>query len=141
MAEGIEELRLRAGAVVRSFLTGEARPAVERLRPPGGDVGLFGPGSATWQVHGDLAMVVGGVRALFLQMLHPLAMAAVADHSDYRTNGLGRLHRTAGFLAATTFGSTAVAEQAIAAVRAVHERVSGVAPDGRPYRASDPHLL
>jgi len=92
-------------------------------------------------VHGDAAMFVGGLRALLLQSLHPLAMAGVAQHSDYREDPWGRLQRTAQFLAATTFGPTAVAERAVATVRRVHERVVGVAPDGRPYAANDPHLL
>lgn len=92
-------------------------------------------------VHGDSAMFVGGLRALLLQSLHPLAMAGVAEHSDYRADPWGRLQRTADFLAATTFGPATQAELAVARVRAVHERVTGVAPDGRPYAANDPHLL
>ena len=93
------------------------------------------------RVHADSAMFVGGLRALLLQTLHPLAMAGVADHSDYRTDPWGRLQRTARFLAATTFGSAEQAEAAVARVHEVHEHVVGVAPDGRPYRANDPHLL
>jgi uncharacterized protein (DUF2236 family) len=93
------------------------------------------------RVHADSAMFVGGLRALLLQSLHPLAMAGVAEHSDYRTDPWHRLQRTADFLAATTYGPTAEAERAVARVRAVHERVVGVAPDGRPYAANDPHLL
>jgi len=109
---------------------------------PAGDPGLFGPRSVTWQVHGDLpAMLVGGVAALLLQALHPLAMAGVAEHSAYRTDPLGRLRRTATFVGTTTFGNTAAAEQAIGTVRAVHRRVHGVAPDGRRYDANDPELL
>jgi uncharacterized protein (DUF2236 family) len=92
-------------------------------------------------VHGDVSMFVGGLRALLLQSLHPLAMAGVADHSDYRHDPWGRLQRTADFLAATTFGPTSEAEQAVAMVRAVHRRVRGTAPDGRAYSADDPHLL
>ncbi len=109
---------------------------------PAGDPGLFGIGSATWRVHGDLpSMLVGGIAALLLQTLHPLAMAGVAEHSAYRSDPLGRLRRTAQFVAVTTFGSTAAADRAIDRVRAVHRRVRGVAPDGRPYDASDPELL
>lgn len=93
------------------------------------------------RVHADSAMFVGGLRALLLQSLHPLAMAGVADHSDYRADPWGRLQRTAHFLAATTFGSAQQSEQAVARVHAVHRHVTGVAPDGRPYRADDPHLL
>lgn len=92
-------------------------------------------------VHGDAAMFVGGLRALLLQSLHPLAMAGVADHSDYRRDPWGRLQRTADFLAATTYGPADQAVRSCAIVRRVHERVHGVAPDGRPYAATDPHLL
>ena len=139
--ELVETLRARLGTSVRRLLTGQAKPAPLRFAPADDDLGLFGPGSAAWQVHADLATIVGGVRAVLLQTLHPLAMAAVADHSDYRRDPLGRLHRTAGFLGATIFGTTPVAEQAVAQVRAIHDRVSGRAPDGRRYEANDPHLL
>jgi uncharacterized protein (DUF2236 family) len=84
---------------------------------------------------------VGGIRSLIVQALHPLAMAAVAQHSDYRSAPLGRLQRTSAFVATTTYGSTAQAEAAVAAVRRLHEHVRGVAPDGRPYYANDPELL
>jgi uncharacterized protein (DUF2236 family) len=94
-----------------------------------------------WRVHSDASMFVGGIRALLLQSLHPLAMAGVAGHSGYRSDPWGRLERTSGFLATTTFGTVEHAEQAIARVRSIHERVRGTAPDGRPYAASDPHLL
>ena len=93
------------------------------------------------QVHGDASMFVGGIRALLIQSLHPLAMAGVAAHSDYRTDPWGRLQRTGQFLAVTTFGTAADAERAVSRVRAVHSQVRGVAPDGRTYSASDPHLL
>src|SRR5215211_7947648 len=99
----------------------------------------FGEDRPIRRVHADASMFVGGLRALLLQSLHPLAMAGVADHSDYRTDPWHRLQRTADFLAATTYGPTAEAERAVARVHAVHERVVGVAPDGRPYAANDPH--
>jgi len=105
------------------------------------DAGLFGPDSVTWRVHSDLSMLVGGVRALFVQTVHPLAIAGVAQHSQYRSDPLGRLRRTAAFVAATTYGSTAKADAAIARVRSIHERVRGLAADGRPYSANDPELL
>lgn len=92
-------------------------------------------------VHSDASMFIGGLRALLLQSLHPLAMAGVAQHSDYRSDPWGRLQRTADFLAATTFGPAAEAQRAIDMVKKVHQRVVGVAADGRPYSANDPHLL
>jgi uncharacterized protein (DUF2236 family) len=92
-------------------------------------------------VHNDASMFAGGIRALLLQSLHPLAMAGVAAHSGFRGDPWGRLQRTSHFLAVTTFGTQADAEQMIDRIRAVHDRVNGTAPDGRPYAASDPHLL
>ena len=130
------EIRRRIGGSLRHLLAGNSTP---RQRPAEG--GLFGPDSATWVVHGDASMLVGGIRALLMQTLHPPTMAGVADHSDYRNDPLGRLQRTGAFLGATTFGSIDEAERAIAAVRSIHERVRGVTPAGEPYEANDPHLL
>jgi uncharacterized protein (DUF2236 family) len=101
----------------------------------------FTEADPVWRVHADASMFVGGIRALLLQSLHPLAMAGVAGHSGYRSDPWGRLQRTSTFLATTTFGTVADAEAAIAAVRGIHQRVRGRAVDGRPYAASDPHLL
>jgi len=93
------------------------------------------------RVHGDAAMFVGGLRALLLQSLHPRAMIAVAEHSDYRGDPWGRLQRTSTFLAVTTFGPAQDAQRAVDHVRQVHKYVTGTDPDGVPYRADDPHLL
>ncbi len=101
----------------------------------------FGEDRPIRRVHADASMFVGGLRALLLQSLHPLAMAGVADHSDYRGDPWGRLQRTSTFLAVTTFGPADDAQRAVDKVRGIHRRVRGVAPDGTPYEASDPHLL
>jgi uncharacterized protein (DUF2236 family) len=101
----------------------------------------FEPDSPIGRVHGDASMFIGGIRALLLQTLHPAAMAGVAEHSDYRTDMLGRLARTSRFLAVTTFGHVDDAQAAVDAVRTLHERVTGTLPDGTPYAATDPHLL
>ncbi|GAB2451057.1 oxygenase MpaB family protein [Nocardioides hungaricus] len=101
----------------------------------------FEAGSPIARVHGDASMFVGGIRALLLQTLHPAAMRGVAEHSGYRGDMWGRLARTSRFIAVTTFGHVDDAEQAVAVVRAIHERVTGTMPDGTPYAASDPHLL
>jgi uncharacterized protein (DUF2236 family) len=107
-----------------------------------GDEGLFGPGSVTWRVHAEPVLFVGGLRALLLQALHPLAMAGVVDHSRYREDPWGRLRRTADYVGTVTFGSRDDADAAVARVRAVHRRVTGVDQvTGRPYRADDPELL
>ena len=101
----------------------------------------FTPEDPVWRVHADAAMFPGGIRALLLQSLHPLAMAGVAGHSGFKGDPWGRLQRTSEFLATTTFGTIEHAESQIARVRSIHERVRGKAEDGRPYAASDPHLL
>jgi uncharacterized protein (DUF2236 family) len=94
------------------------------------------------RVHGDLpAMLIGGVTALLLQTLHPLAMAGVAEHSSYQEDPLGRLRRTASFVGTTTFGTVTEAAGAIDQVQRVHRRVKGIAPDGRAYSADDPELV
>ena len=101
----------------------------------------FGEDRPIRRVHADASMFVGGLRALLLQSLHPLAMAGVAEHSDYRGDPWGRLQRTSTFLAVTTFGPGVDAQRAVDRVRGIHQRVRGVAPDGTPYHAADPHLL
>jgi uncharacterized protein (DUF2236 family) len=93
------------------------------------DPGLFGPGSLSWRVHGDPAGLVGGVRALLLQALHPEAMAGVAAHSDFRDDPWGRLVRTAEYIGVTTFGTCAEAEAAAERVRMVHHRLGVDRPD------------
>ncbi len=138
----------RATAALRRLVLGPVRSAFgadrfpeEQYTDPPGDPGLFGPDSVTWRVHADASMLIGGISAIMLQTLHPLAMAGVADHSDYRQRPFQRLSRTSSFVTATTYASTPVAEAIIDTVRAVHTRVVGTAPDGRPYRADDPELL
>src|ERR1700760_2041991 len=101
----------------------------------------FGEDRPIRRVHADASMFVGGLRALLLQSLHPLAMAGVAAHSGYRGDPWGRLQRTSYFLGVTAFGTADDANRAIERVKQVHERVRGIAPDGRSYSASDPHLL
>jgi uncharacterized protein (DUF2236 family) len=135
-----DQFRARIGAAIFERVAGPQGPERRALIGEPGER-WFAADRPIRRVHGDSAMFVGGVRALLLQSLHPLAMAAVAGHSGFRSDPWGRLQRTSYFLAVTTFGRVSDAEQAIARVRAIHERVTGTAPDGRPYAASDPHLL
>lgn len=110
--------------------------------PADPDVGLFGPQTVTWRVHAEPVLWVGGIRALLLQALHPLAMAAVAEHSGFRADPWGRLMRTAEYVGTVTFGTTDQAAAAAARVRRVHRRVHGIDPHtATPYRADDPALL
>ncbi len=124
---------------VRKLVGGDGSDVVERNRQ---DTGLFGPDSACWKVHGDFtSMMVGGISALMLQMLHPGALAGVWDHSDFRTDMTGRLKRTAQFIAGTTYGDRAEAQRLIDHVKTIHGRVAGTLPDGTAYSADDGDLL
>ena len=104
--------------------------------------GYFERSSVSWRVIGHPAALVGGLRALLLQALHPLAMAGVAQHSRYIEDPMGRLQRTAGYVSTITFGTRAEADAAVAKVRAVHRYVNGIDPvTGRRYSASDPDTM
>ena len=106
------------------------------------DPGLYGPDSVTWRVHADPSMALAGLRALLLQAVHPMAMAGVAQHSDFRADPWGRLFRTAEYVGVTTYGTTREAERAAARGRGIHRKLGGIEPEsGRPYRVDDPHLL
>ena len=136
---GIEHVRAQARAQVRRSLGMTREPAPATHDPA---LAYIAPGSVVRRIHGDLpSMLIGGLSALLFQMLHPLAMAGVAQHSRYRSDPLGRLERTASFLGTTTFGTREEARDAIERVRRTHARVTGTAPDGRPYSAADPALL
>ena len=107
-----------------------------------GDDGYFGPGSVTWRLNGDLSAPVAGLRSLLMQALHPLAMAGVDQHSDWRADPAGRLASTSAYLVTITYGDRAAARRAADRVRAIHQRVRGTDPvTGRPYAATDPDLL
>ncbi|WP_321872736.1 oxygenase MpaB family protein [Burkholderia ubonensis] len=112
------------------------------LSTPCGDPGLFGPESVSWQVHDDFpAMMVGGIRALILQALHPVVLAGVLEHSIFRQDMRGRLARTAQFIAGTTYGSARDADGLIDHVNRIHRDIAGTTAEGRPYAATDPALL
>ncbi|MFI8951565.1 oxygenase MpaB family protein [Streptomyces sp. NPDC053750] len=107
-----------------------------------GDPGLFGPGSVTWQAHGDPMMWIAGVRALYLQALHPRAVRGVMQNSDFRSDAWGRLLRTASFVGTTTYGTTEAAERAGARVRRIHRMLGATDPDtGERYGVDEPALL
>lgn len=136
-----DRVRAHIGAAIFERVAGPDGPARRQVIHGSAGERWFGPDRPICRVHGDSSMFIGGIRALLLQSLHPLAMAAVAGHSGYRGDPWGRLQRTSFFLAVTTFGQVSDAQDAIARVRAVHQRVTGTAPDGRAYAASDPRLL
>ena len=137
----LSSLQHRLGMALRSKVAGEnpAARAAKVWGVPGPR--WFTPDDPIWRVHADASMFPGGIRSLLLQSLHPLALAGVEDHSDYRNDPWTRVNNTSFFIAQTTYGTIENAEKLIAAINAIHERIVGTAPDGRPYAASDPHLL
>jgi uncharacterized protein (DUF2236 family) len=124
---------------IRGLLSDPANPRIEMARDGSG---LFAPDSVAWRVHIDVTgMMVGGIAALMLQMLHPKVLAGVWDHSGFRDDMNARLRGTARFIAQTTFETRASAEAQIARVWHIHDKVAGTLPDGTPYSANDPRLL
>ena len=134
-----ERLRRRVVGDVRALFNDQAKG---EKPTPMSDTALFARGSVIWRVHGDVTtMMVGGISALLMQMLHPLALAGVWDHSRFRDDMIGRLRRTARFIAVTTYADRDDAARLIGQVRRAHDAVKGERPDGTRYAASDPHLL
>jgi uncharacterized protein (DUF2236 family) len=119
-------------------------PDMTAGRAPGqaADPGLFGPGSVTWNIHGDPIMWIAGVRALYLQALHPRAVRGVTQNSDFREDAWGRLLSTADFVGTITYGTTEAAEKAGARVRRIHSRLKATDPaTGERYGVDEPELL
>jgi uncharacterized protein (DUF2236 family) len=132
-------IRSAVARQVRGLISDPATPPIAIARDGSG---LFAPDSVSWRVHIDVTgMMVGGIAALMLQMLHPKVLAGVWDHSGFRDDMNARLRGTARFIAQTTFETRAAAEAQIARVRHIHDAVSGTLPDGTPYTANDPRLL
>ena len=106
------------------------------------DLGLFGPGSVTWKVHAEPIFALGGLRSLYLQALHPRAVAGVVQNSGYKKDLWGRLVRTSSYVGTVLYGTTADAERAGARVRAIHSRLTGTdAATGDRFRVDEPDLL
>ncbi len=136
-----DSVQLKVGQALRAKVAGDDAPTrAARIWGADGER-WFKDTDPVWRVHADAAMFPAGVTALLMQMLQPLAMAGVAGHSGYKGDPWGRLQRTSNYLATTTFGTIEDAEATIGHVRSIHERVRGKDAHGRPYRASDPHLL
>lgn len=115
---------------------GRTRPEVDPNDPP-----WCPEGGASWTIHGDPAGLAGGLLALWLQALHPLALAGVMEHSKFDEDPFGRLERTGGFVMTTTFGTGSQAQAAVDVVMRVHQHINGIAPDGRRYSALDGELV
>ena len=137
-------LRPASAPIRRWVLTAFPRPPSGGIdyEHPAGDPGLFGPSSVTWRMHSDFCgMLAGGLCALYLQLLHPRALAGVWDHSNFREDLVGRLRRTTAFVGATTYAPTHDAEAMIERVRTIHGHVRGLDEADVPYAADDPDLL
>jgi uncharacterized protein (DUF2236 family) len=106
-----------------------------------GDPGLFGPGTVTWEVYREPALLLGAGRALLMQVAHPSVATGVAQHSDFPAGAWRRLLRTLDVVARITFGDSPTSERAAHGLRTVHRSVRGARPDGASYRAQDPDLL
>ncbi|MEV4707526.1 oxygenase MpaB family protein [Actinoplanes sp. NPDC049316] len=106
------------------------------------DLGLFGPGSVTWRVHEEPILLVGGLRSLYLQALHPRAVAGVAQNSGYRADPWGRLERTSAYVGTVVYGATAEVERAASRIRRLHSRMTATDPrTGETFRIDEPELL
>ena len=129
---------------VRDAIVNQVRAAfnqgkVPETRIPPSDEALFAKDSPIRMVHADvMGMMIGGIRGLFLQMLHPAALQGVLDYSNFREDAQGRFHRTAQFISVTTFGHRDRAQEAISRVNQIHTKITGTLPDGTTYAASDP---
>ena len=133
--------RLRLALVGRVRAVFNDAQSGEQPVPPSEEA-LFEKDSPIRMVHADVVgMMVGGIRGLLLQMLHPHALQGVLDHSNFRADMHGRLRRTARFIATTTFGHRDEAMRAIERVNRIHAKVGGTLPDGTPYAATDPRVL
>lgn len=131
----------------RKLLSGatDGNPPWLAVVAEGDDIGMFSPQDAPWVIHRDFSTLVGGVRALLMQALHPGSLAGVAQHSRYEQDPLGRLSGTIRWLTITTFGSIEAVQNEAGRVNRMHTRVSGeyqtAQGETSSYRAADPRLL
>ncbi|HVU71816.1 MAG TPA: oxygenase MpaB family protein [Mycobacteriales bacterium] len=132
---------LYGGSVLKVLGAVTEAPKTNDALDVAGDPGWFGPDSVIWRVHADPSAFVAGMSAFIVQTLQPRAMAGVYDHSDFKNDFFGRTRRTGHYVLGVTYESTPAAERWVRIVRAVHEKVVGETPDGRPYSANEPRLL
>lgn len=134
-------IRARLDSAASAFLEGEGGRRVDFTAPPG-EAALADPDSVSWRIFKNpVALFVGGVTAVLLELAEPRIRTGVWEHTTFRTDPVGRLRRTGLAAMVTVYGARSVSEQMIAGVTRMHARVSGVTPAGVPYRASDPELM
>ncbi len=135
----IDQLKARVVNSTTALFSHGPQPLANTLSYRG-DPGLLGPDSVSWQVIGDVTAFVGGIRALVVQTAHPEVVAGVDEHSQYRTDPLGRLSRTSAYVTETTYGAMPEVEAAVAVVRNAHRPVRGVSERQQPYSAGQPAM-
>lgn len=135
----IDKLKGRVIASTTALFSHGPEPLADTLNY-GGDPGLLGPDSVSWEVIGDVTAFVGGIRALVVQTAHPEVVAGVEEHSQYRTDPLGRLTRTSAYVTETTYGAMPEVEAAVATVRKAHVPVRGISERDKHYSAGQPAL-
>jgi uncharacterized protein (DUF2236 family) len=135
----LNHLRDRVVASTTGLFSHGPQPLVDTLDHLG-DPGLLGPDSISWEVIGDAAAFVGGIRALVVQTAHPEVVAGVEHHSGYRSDPLGRLSRTSLYVTETTYGALPEVDAAVELVRLAHRPVRGTSERGRPYSAGHPEM-
>ncbi|MDG2111298.1 MAG: oxygenase MpaB family protein [Actinomycetota bacterium] len=135
----IEKLKARVVGSTTALFSHGPQPLANTLSYRG-DPGLLGPDSVSWEVIGDVTAFVGGIRALVVQTAHPEVVAGVEEHSQYRSDPLGRLSRTSVYVAAATYGAMPEVEAAVAVVRRAHVPVRGVSERDKPYSAGQPAM-
>lgn len=124
-----------------ALLNGGPGPKVD-FSQPAGEPALAPPDSVSWRVFKNpVALYIGGAAAVLLELAEPRVRTGVWEHTNFRTDALGRMRRTGMAAMVTVYGARSVAERMIAGVGRMHGRVSGVTPGGDPYRADDPELL
>ena len=116
-------------------------PEVDFLQPAG-EPALAGPDSVSWRVFKNLvALYIGGIAAVLLELAEPRVRSGVWDHTTFRTDPLTRMQRTGIAAMVTVYGARSVAQQMIRGITKMHARVQGETPDGRSYRALEPELM
>ncbi|MDH3498794.1 MAG: DUF2236 domain-containing protein [Acidimicrobiia bacterium] len=139
MSRILERFRTRVVRAATNPFQHAAYPLTHSLDYPG-DPGLFGPGSVSWAITGDVSSFIGGIRALLMQAAHPEVVAGVFDHSRYREDPLGRLSRTSNYVTATAFGALPEVDRAVEVVKRAHRSIAGDSHRGRSYSADTPVL-
>jgi uncharacterized protein (DUF2236 family) len=134
-------IRARLDVAATAFLTNEKTPAVD-FSSPAGEPALVSPDSISWRVFKNpVALFVGGITAVILELAEPRVRTGVWEHTTFRTDPVGRLRRTGLAAMVTVYGARSLSEKMIARVSQMHDGIDGLTPAGEPYRASDPELL